>query len=76
MSASLRIDARKAVGAVLLALFLQLPAYPQVAGGSIVGVVKDPSGALISGVRVSTHNQETNEVQQTTTNKDGYYEFP
>jgi hypothetical protein len=76
MSASLRIDARKAVGAVLLALFLQLPAYPQVAGGSIVGVVKDPSGALISGVRVSTHNQDTNEVQQTTTNKDGYYEFP
>lgn len=50
--------------------------FGQIGGGSIVGVVKDPTGGTVAGVKVLAHNQDTNEERQTTTNSDGYYEFP
>lgn len=50
--------------------------HAQIGGGSIVGVVTDPTGSPVMGVKVSAHNQRTNEIMQTTTNERGYYEFP
>lgn len=48
----------------------------QIGGGSIVGMVTDPSGAPVAGVKVIAHNQDTNERPVATTNREGYYEFP
>src|SRR5258707_3117163 len=48
----------------------------QIGGGSIVGTVRDPSGAAVAGVVVESHNQGTNETQRATSNSEGYYEFP
>ena len=45
---------------VLPALFLFcLTLQAQIGGGSIVGVVKDPSGAPVARVKVLAHHQET-----------------
>src|SRR6266403_388682 len=50
--------------------------YGQIGGGSIVGVVKDASGAAVAGVTIVAHQQDTNEERRVTTNAEGYYEFP
>jgi hypothetical protein len=63
---------RLALVFVLLASAL----HAQIGGGSIVGVVKDPTGGLVAGVKVVAHHQETNEERSVTTNAEGYYEFP
>src|SRR5215831_17851966 len=55
---------------------LTCPVYAQIGGGSIVGVVKDPSGAAVAGVKIVAHHQETNEERTVTSNAEGYYEFP
>lgn len=47
----------------------------QIGGGSFVGVVTDPSGAVISGALVKATNVGTNQVSESTTNQLGYYEF-
>jgi hypothetical protein len=61
----------------LLALFLSaVVANSQIGGGSIIGAVRDPSGAAVPGVRVVAHNQDTNEERTVITNSEGYYEFP
>jgi hypothetical protein len=43
--------------------------------GSILGVVRDPSNALVKGVRVTITNTETNLSQSTVTAEDGSYHF-
>src|SRR5258708_29622925 len=63
-------------GCGLLVFLCMSPAVAQVGGGSIVGTVVDPSGAPVARVRIESHNQDTNETQQATTNGEGYYEFP
>lgn len=50
--------------------------WAQIGGGSIVGVVTDPSGSLIVGAKVEATNVATNEKRETQTNSQGYYEFP
>src|SRR6266404_4219748 len=50
--------------------------YGQIGGGSIVGVVKDASGAPVAGVTIVAYQQDTNEERRVTTNAEGYYEFP
>ncbi len=60
--------------AILIAVLSPLQA--QIGGGSIVGNVKDPSGAAIPGVTVTVQNQGTNEKLTAVTNGEGYYEFP
>ncbi len=66
----------KSCCAVLLWFTCLTTTYAQIGGGSIVGTVRDPSGAAVVGVRVESHNQDTNEKQQAITNNEGYYEFP
>src|SRR5258708_29655487 len=49
----LRVRLVRACAALVVSLFLSLLAYSQVDTGSIRGVVKDPSGAVIFGAKVT-----------------------
>lgn len=60
----------------LLWIGASMNSWAQIGGGSIVGVVTDPSGSLIVGAKVEATNQGTNEKRETQTNAQGYYEFP
>src|SRR5215217_5450905 len=64
------------IRSALLSLLIVSCLPAQIGGGSIVGVITDPTGAPVSGVRVLSHNQDTNEERAATTNSEGYYEFP
>src|SRR5438105_1516335 len=55
-------------------ILLASGAYAQF-GGSISGVVSDPSGAVIPGVSLSLRNTATNEQRLTTTSDAGIYQF-
>ena len=61
------------LAACILALSSSLLA--QVTGGALVGVVTDPSGAVLPKVEVQALNAGTNVVATTRTNDVGYYEF-
>src|SRR5579885_103389 len=67
------------LGATLLFVSLfSLPptALAQQATALINGTVKDPSGAVVIGAKVTLVNSGTNTARSTTTNKDGIYLFP
>lgn len=58
-------------------VFLAISAYGQLASiTSLVGNVSDPSGAAVAGAEAMALNEGTQETYTTTTNTDGYYEFP
>jgi hypothetical protein len=59
------------VGAILSVSFL----YAQVDTGSITGIVSDPSGALVSGAKVTLINEGTGTSLSTATGADGVYNF-
>jgi len=44
--------------------------------GSITGVVRDSTGAVVPGVKITATNIGTNAQLSTTTNGNGFYEFP
>src|SRR5512138_2880409 len=50
--------------------------WSQVLYGSIVGNVRDASGAAVPGVVISVTSRETNSVRTTTTNEEGGYSVP
>jgi len=62
----------------LLAITCVLPSFmaAQIDTGSIVGVVKDPSGAAIVGATITLRNEATGVSRAATTNQDGGYQFP
>lgn len=51
------------------------PLFSQVDTGSILGTVRDASGAVIPGAQVTLTNEGTNAVLTTTTGTDGGYKF-
>jgi Carboxypeptidase regulatory-like domain len=51
-------------------------AWAQAVGGSISGIVKDATGAVIPATTVSAFNTATGVVQKTHTNGEGVYVFP
>src|SRR5579863_2770643 len=51
------------------AMLAQLPT------GTILGVVKDSSGAVIPGANVTARQTETNQTRSQTTGQDGAYRF-
>lgn len=59
--------------AVLLASFSGLIAQTTVGTGSIVGTVSDPSGAVISGAKVTITNVATGQFASVTTNSSGAF---
>lgn len=65
-----------AASILLLTIMLPLPAAAQVAGGTILGTVTDPSAAVIPGAQVSIKNLRTNEITNTVANKNGFFSVP
>ena len=66
---------------LLAAILIALSALPgvalaQVLYGSVVGNVKDQSGAAVPGATVTITSKETNQVRTTTTNDEGGYSVP
>ncbi len=60
--------------AVLFALVL--PSFGQERFGTVAGVVKDPSGAVLPGVMVTVKNKDTNRTVTIHTRGDGTYTLP
>ena len=54
---------------------LPIAAFAQTLGG-ISGEVRDPSGALVPGVKITLTNVATNAARTTETNEAGFYAFP
>src|SRR4026207_291789 len=65
---------RKLLTAALLALIAVLPAYAQVAGGSITGTVTDEQKAVLPGVTVTI--QGSDRTQSAVTDESGKFRFP
>ena len=75
MSAIMAI--RRSVFAVCLVFILCLSGFAQNITGSITGVVKDPSGAVVSGATVTITNTDTGLVARTvSTDASGVYSAP
>lgn len=55
---------------------LVLPAFAQERFGTVAGVVKDPSGAVLPGVAVTVKNKDTNRTVTMHTRGDGSYTLP
>jgi hypothetical protein len=56
-------------------VLLAAGAQAQQATALITGTVKDPSGAVVAGAKVTLRNSNTNIARSIPTNKDGYYSF-
>src|SRR6266852_3659975 len=63
------------VASLVVALVLSVLTFaqPTISPGSIQGTVTDPSGAVVSGARISIRNKGTNQVTETTTTSAGTY---
>lgn len=61
---------------IFLILSLASVLHGQVDTASIVGIIKDPSGAVIQNARVTVTNVATGETQTVTTGNNGSYLFP
>ena len=62
--------------AMAIALVSTPSAYGQILYGSIVGNVRDQSGAAVPSASVTITNKETSQVRTTTTNDEGGYNIP
>jgi hypothetical protein len=71
---------RISVRSVLISLFASLlicsMALGQATRSSLSGLISDPSGAALSGAKVTAKHVATNEEFQTTTNSQGAFDFP
>src|SRR5580704_6000127 len=73
----LRLCSLKLVAATILVLVLgTCPSLTQLPTGTILGVVKDASGAAVPGAQVSVTNVDINDVRTTTTGSDGAFRVP
>jgi carboxypeptidase family protein/TonB-dependent receptor-like protein len=61
---------------VLLALLLASPLMAQIDAGRILGMVKDQSGAVVPGAKVTVTNEGTGLALNITTGPTGYFVFP
>ena len=59
--------------AIAVILLGGLPVFAQGPGGTILGVVKDASGAAVPGADITVQNAGTNETRTTSTGDDGAY---
>jgi len=68
---------RSIVGLMTLAILCVVaPVYGQSDRGTITGTVVDPSGAAVSGAKVTATNLDTGATQEATTSDDGNYTLP
>jgi hypothetical protein len=61
---------------LLLSAFFSFAVYAQVSGGTISGVVTDPSGAVISQAQISISNTAAGVNRDVTTDRVGFYTVP
>jgi hypothetical protein len=64
------------VGALCALLTTAAPLHAQTATGQITGTVRDASGGIVVGVKVTVSNQQTGLTRETTTGADGGYVVP
>ena len=76
MSFTLNFATRIVAIAGLLTVCTLTPARGQLAGANLSGVVRDSTGALVSGATVSMLNAATGTDREVTTNADGLYSAP
>jgi carboxypeptidase family protein/TonB-dependent receptor-like protein len=57
-------------------LILTFPLFAQTPSGEISGVIYDPTGSVVAGVKVTLTNQATNAVREVATNESGLYAIP
>ncbi len=57
-------------------LAVAVPAFPQTDRATLEGTITDPSGAIVSGAKVTVTNVDTGITQAGQTNSNGYYRFP
>ena len=67
---------RSLAGAALLIVAASVPAFAQEQGGSIQGVVKDSSGAVLPGVTIEARSPSVVGVSTAVTDSHGEYRFP
>jgi len=65
-----------AISAFVLSLALSFSAFAQVATTSLRGQVKDPSGAVVPGAKITLTNAATGQTINTTSSATGEYTFP
>src|SRR5712672_2491172 len=53
-----------------------LPASAQISSATLVGTVKDPTGAVVGGAKVEAKNNATGAVRSATTDGSGEYAIP
>lgn len=58
-----------------LMYFSLIPAFAQTSRGTVSGIVKDSTGAVIPGAEVTLTSTETTITRTTTTNNEGFYRF-
>jgi hypothetical protein len=66
----------RTLGCLILAAFLAVGAFAQSERGTITGSVRDSSGAIIPGAKVTVTNQNTNSGSVVETNGSGDYSVP
>src|SRR5260221_11498394 len=77
-----RLVSRKLCGCFLFLAFIALlfsdcsSAKAQVAGGTVLGTVSDPSGGVISGAEITIKDIATGVVRQAASNSSGFYLIP
>jgi carboxypeptidase family protein/TonB-dependent receptor-like protein len=71
-----RLRVLAAIGCGLMGVLLAIPASAQVAGGTISGTVKDPSGAVVPGASITITNEATGVSRNVAANTDGLYTAP
>ena len=64
---------RKTIGVVVFLISVAVAGFAQVDTGSLVGTVKDPSGAALPGVTVTATNADTAVTTSAKTAPDGNY---
>jgi hypothetical protein len=60
---------------VLALLLVVPPAFAQFETASVLGTVRDPSGAVVAGAAVTLTNRDTGISVNATTDANGNYEF-
>jgi carboxypeptidase family protein/TonB-dependent receptor-like protein len=69
-----RITAVLVIG--LVASFLSVHLYAQVAGATLSGTVTDPSGSAVANAKISVRNTATNVARELTADSSGFYSAP
>jgi Carboxypeptidase regulatory-like domain len=67
---------RAVVSIIALVMLASVAAFAQETRSTILGTVKDQSGAVVSGATVDVTNTDTNTTTKLSTNSSGYFEAP